>query len=297
MAEIPVSKRTWSDAQLVAAVAASLSWRGVMRELGLCVTSAGAIRGVRRQVARLGLDTSHFTGQRRWSDAQLRQAVASMSSWPELVAELGLSPGGGDQRVRVKAHAARLGLDLSRLAAPAEPTAVQRGLKLDLRRLRDSGTAIAAMWFMLCGCNSAFPVEPAHYDLLAAMPAGIKRIQVKTTTYYGKSGWLIQVGRRPYSAGNRGLLMPYDPDTLDFFFIIDGDLTMYLIPSGVLAGRVQILLRHYASYIVGSIGSLLGEPGPGCLIRGADEWAETSRRRCRAPSASSERCRRRTRRR
>ncbi len=261
MPENSAGQRTWSDSQLTDAVAASVSWRGVMRELGLCVTSAGAIRVVRRQVTRLGLDTSHFTGQRRWSDAQLRKAVASASSWPELVAELGLSPDGGSQRVRVKAHAARLGLDLSRLAPPAGPAAAQRGLKLDLRRLRDSGSAIAAMWFMLCGCNSAFPVEPAHYDLLTAMPDGIKRIQVKTTTYRGKSGWLIQVGRRPYSVGNRGLLMPYDPDTLDFFFIIDGDLTMYLIPSGVLAGRVQILLRHYASYIVGGIGSLLGTPG------------------------------------
>jgi hypothetical protein len=233
-----------------------------MRELGLCVTSAGAIRGVRRQAVRLGLDTTHFTGQRRWSDAQLRRAVASACSWPELVAELGLLPGGGDQQVRVKAHAARLGLDLSRLAVPAEPKAAPRGLKPDVRRLRDSGTLIAAMWFMLCGCNSSLPVEPAHYDLLTAMPDGIKRVQVKTTTYRGKSGWLIQVGRRPYSAGNRGLLMPYDPGTLDFFCIIDGDLTIYLVPSRVLAGRVQILLRHYASYIVGSVGSLLGTPAP-----------------------------------
>jgi len=40
-----------------------------MRELGLCVTSAGSIRIVKRHVARLSLDTSHFTGQRRWSDA------------------------------------------------------------------------------------------------------------------------------------------------------------------------------------------------------------------------------------
>jgi hypothetical protein len=60
-----------------------------MRELGLCVTSAGSIRIVKRHVARLGLDTSHFTGQRRWSDAQLRRAVASAYSWPELLIELG----------------------------------------------------------------------------------------------------------------------------------------------------------------------------------------------------------------
>jgi len=30
-------------------------------------------------------------------------------------------------------------------------------------------------------------------------------------------------------------------DLLDFFFILDGDLTMYLIPSRVLARRVMVL--------------------------------------------------------
>lgn len=178
MADKPASQRSWSDSELTAAVAASRSWRGVMRELGLCVTSAGAIRGVRRHAARLGLDASHFSGQRRWSDEQLRRAVASAQSWQQLAAELGLAQGsGGDQRVRIKAHAVRLALDLSRLAAPADAGTVPAALKPDVRRLRDSGTAIAAMWFMLCGCNPSLPVEPTHYDLLAAMPDGIKRVR------------------------------------------------------------------------------------------------------------------------
>jgi hypothetical protein len=111
-----------------------------MRELGLCVTSAGAIRGVKRHVARLGLDTSHFTGQRRWSDAQLGRAVANAYSWPELLTDLGMS-GSGDDRTRVKA--------------------------------------------------------------------------------------------------------------------LDGELTMYVIPSRVIAGRVSILLHNYSEYIVGSAAFLM----------------------------------------
>jgi hypothetical protein len=39
-----IDKRTWTDSELISAVAASKSWRGVVRELGLCVTSAGSIR-------------------------------------------------------------------------------------------------------------------------------------------------------------------------------------------------------------------------------------------------------------
>src|SRR5690242_21233103 len=87
----PISQpRSWSDAQLTEAVKVSSSWRGVMRELGLIATSAGAIRIVRRHAARLGLDTSHFRGKRRWSDDQLRNAVAEGRSWDEVLVSLGL---------------------------------------------------------------------------------------------------------------------------------------------------------------------------------------------------------------
>jgi hypothetical protein len=112
------------------------------------------------------------------------------------------------------------------------------------------------MWFLLCGCNASIPMEPTLYDLLVSMPGGIKRVQVKTTTHYNK-GWVVQVGRRPYSVANRGLLIPYDPDLMDFFFILDGDLTMYLIPSRVIAGRVAILLGNYSEYVVGSAAFLM----------------------------------------
>jgi hypothetical protein len=227
-----------------------------MRELGLHATSAGAIRIVKRHVTRLGLDTSHFTGQRRWSDVQLKIAVASAQSWCELFSQLGRSSYDKDDRLRVKAHAVRLGLDLSRLDGMGADTPARPELKPDVKHLREAGTAIAAMWFLLYGCNASIPVEPAIYDLLVSWPGGIKRVQVKTTTYNSKDGWMVQVGRRPYSVGNRERLVPYDPDLVDSFFILDGDLTMYLIPSRVLAGRVAILLRNYSEYIVGDISSL-----------------------------------------
>jgi hypothetical protein len=197
----PLSERTWSDSQLISAVAASRSWRGVMRELGLCVTSAGSIKVVKRHVVRLGLDTSHFTGQRRWSDAQLRRALANAYSWPEVFTELRLL-GSGDDRTRVKAHAVRLGLDLSRLEGLGADAVAQPVFKPDMKHLREAGTAIALMWFLLCGYNASIPIEPALYDLLVSMPDGIKRVQVKTTTY-NKAGWAVSVGRRPYSTDNR----------------------------------------------------------------------------------------------
>jgi hypothetical protein len=227
-----------------------------MRQLGLSATSAGATRVVRRHVTRLGLDTSHFTGQRRWSDVQLKLAVANARTWWELFSQLGRSSYNQDDRTRVKAHAVRLGLDLSRLEGPRPDSPTRPEFKPDVKHLRDAGTAIAAMWFLLCGCNASIPIEPTVYDLLVSMPGAIKRVQVKTTTYKSKGGWMVQVGRRPYSVGNREPLVPYDPELVDFFFVLDGDLTMYLIPSRVLAGRVMVLLRHYSKYVVGDIGSL-----------------------------------------
>ena len=133
--------------------------------------------------------------------------------------------------------------------------------KPDLKYLRDAGTSIATSWFSLCGFNVAIPLEPATYDLLVATPEGIRRVQVKTTTCYSKHGWTVVVGRRPYSVGNRERLIPYDPELIDLFFIVDGDLTIYLIPSLIIAGRVVILLHTYPKYIVGSVAGLMA-PGP-----------------------------------
>ena len=245
---------SWTDAELKDAVAAVTNWRDVMRALGLRADSAGAIRIVKRHVTSLGLDTSHFRGKRTWSEAQLRRAVIDAHSWDELLMRLGLAPDAPDGRVRVKAHAVRLRLDLTHLedSAPA-PTEV----KPDLRFLRDAASSLAASWFSLCGFNVAIPLEPAVYDLLVSVPSGVKRVQVKTTTCFSADGWTVTVGRRPYSIGNRQRLLPYDPELIDWFFIVDGDLTIYLIPAQVIAGRVAILLHTYTRYIVGSAAGLM----------------------------------------
>jgi hypothetical protein len=228
-----------------------------MRALRLNPYSAGAIRIVRRQAEVLGLDTTHFRRKRPWSDTELRRAVIGARSWDELLPALGLAPDSENGQTRVKAHAMRLGLSLSHLAAPGRTGAEDAETKPDLRYLRDAATSIAASWFSLCGLHVAFPVEPTVYDLLVSGGKGIKRVQVKSTTCMTRDGWLAVVGRRPYSAGNRERQIPYDPDLLDWFVIVDGDLKIYLIPSKVIAGRVRVLLRTYSSYVVGSAAGLM----------------------------------------
>jgi hypothetical protein len=161
--------RTWTDAQLTDAVKTASNWRGVMRELDLNATSAGAIRIVRRHAVRLGLDTSHFRGKRRWSDAQLRHAVSESQSWDEVLDALGLAIDSGGMRTHVRSHAIRLGLNFSHLESDVLIAPEPPMLKPDLKHLREAGASLAATWFTLCGYNVLFPVEPAVYDLVVAI--------------------------------------------------------------------------------------------------------------------------------
>ena len=102
----------------------------------------------------------------------------------------------------------------------------------------------------------AVPTAPCAYDLLVSTTDGIKRVQVKTTTRPTKDGWLVCVSKRPYSITKDAPLIPYDPEEIDPFFVVDGDLTMYAIPMLAVAGRARILLRAYKKYIVGNAAGL-----------------------------------------
>jgi hypothetical protein len=258
---------TWSDQQLTDAIEASTNWRSVMRALGYGErsSSAGAIRVVRRRALELGLDSSHFRGKRRWSDARLRQAVSDSRSWEEVLTALGLSTASGNAQPHVKSHTIRLGLDTSHLSQashrgpePSEAPCDLSEVPPDLRCLRAAGPTIAAAWFALRGCPVSFPLEPAAYDLLVESSGRVNAVQVKTTTHRFKDNWLVTVGHHPDTHAKKGHLLAYDPDVIDLFFIIDGNMTMYLIPSRALAGRVRVLVRTYKRYVVGNIGGLLG---------------------------------------
>jgi hypothetical protein len=56
------ANRTWSDEQLIQAVRNERSIAGVIKALGIKVTGGQYVE-MRRHFERLGLDTSHFTGQ------------------------------------------------------------------------------------------------------------------------------------------------------------------------------------------------------------------------------------------
>lgn len=256
-------KYRWSDERLAEAVRTSGHWRGVARALGIQTNSEGVMRRIRRDASRLRLDISHFKSSRTWSDPDLIRACTHAQTWDDVLSSLSLGTPGKETLTRLKGHAARLGLDVSHLEARKPGQFPDDLFQPTLRHLPAAGPALAAAWFMIRGCTASFPVEPAAFDLLASAPSGVQHVQVKTTTAQdtARSSWQVRIGRRPHSVGNKAALVPYDPDEIDLFFIVDGDLNMYLIPSRDIAGRTSILTRAYQRYIVGNVKEMIGAPG------------------------------------
>ena len=232
---------SYSDERLRAAVAAARSWRGVLRELGLSATSASAIRSVRRSADRLGLDYTHFSGQRRWTDGELAAAISNSATWREVVEKVGLSD--PSSQVTLKGHAARLGLDTLHLAkSPAQAPGADLVMHADSRHLGRSGRMLAAGWFALCGYDVSWPLEPCPYDLLVASGNQVHRVQVKTATVRAAGSWTVWLSTTGSTRSTD------DPDDVDFFFVIAADLSYFLIPIAAVGAVHAIRLSAYEDF-------------------------------------------------
>lgn len=188
---------------------------------------------------RLNIDYGHFKGQRRWTEASLRAAIAAADGWSEVVELLQLH--NGSAVAAVKGHAARLGLDTLHLTV-LPTAATDDGFRPGIAHLDRAGSLLAAAWFTLCGHNVSWPLEPSRYDLLVGTDLGIRRVQVKTTTVRVGDTWKV------YLSTSRPERRTYDPDEIDDFFVIDGDLTYYLIPVVAVGGLQAIHVGAYDQY-------------------------------------------------
>lgn len=127
----PVPRRTWTDDDLRTAVSTSRTWTDVLRRLGIEGRSGGSLAAARRRAEELGLDTTHLPARsggtpRRWTDAELEDAVASATSLAGVFRELGLQVGGGTWQ-RMREHIERLELDTRHFTRGLHPTRVRSG--------------------------------------------------------------------------------------------------------------------------------------------------------------------------
>ena len=231
-----------SDDELRQAVERSASWRGVLRELGYATTNGHTAVRFRRRAEALGLDMSHFRGQRSWSDGELRSAIQSSTDWASVMRTLGLGTAGGSVAVVIKARAVQLNLDYSHIESRSKAPRGEVPFTAPPRveNLRWAAPTLASGWFAHRGYRVSFPAEPCPYDLVADADGILYRVQVKTATARHRvSGvWVCQLRQNPKYRGTA----VYDPDDVDLFFIVDGDMTYYLVPSQEVAGFGSVSL-------------------------------------------------------
>lgn len=231
-----------SDEDVRQAIQAAYSWRGVMRELGYLTTNGRTAARIRQRAESLGYDTSHFRGQRTWSDPALQEALAANVTWAGVLRCLGMADGGGNVLAAIRARATQLGLDYAHLGNFQRTIRGQVPFTADpeVKWLRRAAPTLAAGWFARRGYDVSFPTEPCSYDLIVDAERTLHRIQVKTGAYRDpKSGaWACGITQNP-----KYRKTPYyDPAEVDFFFLIDGDCTYYVVPLEEVAGQRQVNL-------------------------------------------------------
>ncbi len=266
----PVYVMRWTAGDLRVAAENATSWTDLLRHFGYKPSSTRVRQALQDDVRRYEIDTSHFVGQRTWSDRALAEAVSTAQSWAYLLSALGLSPNSRSHD-SVRAAARRLGLELGSFTLGPKTDRNAIGIDLPdqprLDCLRNAAQSIAAAWFLACGCSVATPAEPGAYDLIVDVPGGLKRVQVKSTTSRdGRGNWIANIGHRPDGSPSTADLVPYGADEVDLFLIVDGDLSLYLIPASTVAGKTSLSLRGYAELIVGDASSLMTSINP---IRGS----------------------------
>ncbi len=256
--------RRWTDEQLRDAVASAHSWRGVMRALGITVTAAGSLKCARQRAAELGLDTSHFRGQRRWSDVQLRQAVQEASSWAEALERLGVTDH-GEYRSTVKRHAARLGLDVSHLSPSSgdRPSTIEMfAVAPDPAALGKAARTIAVTWFTLRGMSVASSAirRSQSDDLLVATSGGRQRVQVRSAIKRDVTcSWPVEAEHRERSDETVGAA-PSEGGGPDLYFIVAQDGGLFLFPGSARIPWEDSGTEPRVDCPVGDASSLLSGP-------------------------------------
>lgn len=257
---------TWTEVELRAATEKATSWADLLRAFEYKPSSTAPRQALRRSVERYGIDTSHFVGQRTWSDQALIDAAKTAETWTELLARLGLSTASKSSD-SVRAATRRLGIDLGRLTLGPKTGRDAIGIDLSgspaLNHLRNAAPSIAAAWFLLCGRAVSMPCEPAPYDMIVDLLDGLKRVQVKSSTARdGRGAWNVRIGHRPDGSPTAADFIPYRADEVDHFFVVDGDLLLYLIPANAVIGKMTLSLGAYRDFIVGDASSLMESLDP-----------------------------------
>ena len=124
------------------------------------------------------------------------------------------------------------------------------------RHQGDIGVGAAVAHFMANGYRVAVPLgESQPWDLIVEHgdgDGGPERVQVKTTT--SKTAYGVYQVHICTNGGNRswnGLVRGFDPDAVEWLFVLTDDLDRYLVPaSAITSSRSLNLGREMAPYLL-----------------------------------------------
>jgi hypothetical protein len=190
--------------------------------------------------------------QRKYTDEQLIRAVATSTTWADVLEALGKRRGGSAKDVQ--GVAAGLGLDTShfdyrrsRSQPIADDSLFSRAAQPDYR----SSLVIAARWFLDRQYIASVPLEVAPYDLVVESDKGLQRVQVKSTGFnQARIGRLQYDGAAEANARGRVRRTTYTENEVDLFFIV-APTGLYLVPIRVVLGLGTISLEpKYSNFRV-----------------------------------------------
>ena len=115
------------------------------------------------------------------------------------------------------------------------------------------GLTDALAWFGAQGWDVCVPlIDNQPYDLVVDDGTGLKKVQVKTTTYRSRSGAFTVT--LCTNGGNQSFhtKRDFDADACDLLYVLTDDGSRYLIPTEVIDARSSLTLGpRMASYLVG----------------------------------------------
>jgi len=117
------------------------------------------------------------------------------------------------------------------------------------RKQGNAGLGIAIAYFSRIGVEVAIPLtDTQRYDLIIVHDRGLERVQVKTTTMKDYGSYVVHLRT---IGGNKSQVKtrPFDPSDYEWLFVVCGDATAYLVPSGAITSRQSLSLgKRYEAY-------------------------------------------------
>jgi hypothetical protein len=134
----------------------------------------------------------------------------------------------------------------------------------------------AAIWFAERGAAVFTPFLHSNpdFDLIADWGDGVKRIQVKTSTYFHNRRWGVTLCTRGGNRSWSGLVKVLDARRYDYLFVLVGDGRRWLIPAAGVDGGSGLNLGgpKYAKYEIDP-GEPLENISP--TLDSATPWRDT----------------------